>query len=107
MFFAVGVSNPLAPIPTHKDLMNEVAVKIPTKWRFVGHELGLQPHLLDMIEKEQNGTLALCFSVIFQKWECATTPPYSWSTIITALEAPQVDERRLAQTLKGRLTDLK
>ena len=83
--------------------MNEVAVTIPTKWKFVGSELGLEPHQLDAIEKEQNGILALCFSVVFQKWENETTLPYSWPAVIRVLEAPQVAAVRLAQTLKERL----
>ena len=69
----------------------------------MGSELGLQPYQLDVIEKEQNGIIALCFSAVFQKWENETTLPYSWSTVITALEAPQVGAVRLAQTLKERL----
>ena len=97
------MSSPLPPTPTHKDLMNEVAVKIPTKWRFVGIELGLQPDQLNAIEVQQNGILALCFSAVFHKWECETSPPYSWSTIIAALEAPQVSAKHLAKALKGRL----
>ena len=83
--------------------MNEVVMSIPAKWKFVGSELGLQPHQLDAIESDQNGIVALCFSAVFQKWENETTLPYSWSTVITALEAPQVGAVRLAQTLKDRL----
>ena len=83
--------------------MNKVGAVIPAKWRFVGSELGLQHDQLDAIEMEQNGTLALCFSAVFHKWECDTMPPYTWQTIITVLRAPQVGERRLAITLEGRL----
>ena len=79
-------------------------MQIPTKWRFVGIELGLRPDHLNAIESEQNGSLAHCFSAVFHKWECETSPPYSWSTIIAALEAPQVGAKHLAQALKGRLT---
>lgn len=83
--------------------MNEVGAVIPVKWRFVGSQLGLQPDQLDAIEREQNGTLALCFSAVFHKWECDMTAPYHWSIIIAVLRVPQVGAKRLASALEERL----
>ena len=45
---AVSVSEPVL-----RELMNEVAAEIPTKWRRVGLELGLERATLDMTEKKQ------------------------------------------------------
>ena len=99
-------TSPLPTVPTHKDLMNEVGAVIAVKWRFVGSELGLQVDQLNAIEREQNGTLALCFSAVFHKWECDMTSPYTWQTIITALKSQQVGEKNLAKTLEDRLQTL-
>jgi len=40
---------------------------------------------------------------VFKVWRSRVTKPYTWSTIIEALEAPSVDEVRLAQELTTKL----
>ena len=44
-----------------------------------------------------------CFTSVFQVWKSRATRPYTWSTVIEALESPAVNEMRLAQELRKKL----
>ena len=82
--------------------MNEVAAKIPARWRDVGIELGLSTDDLDGVS-----TMSLdpnrCFEHIFSKWKERMAKPYNWNTIIQALRSPQVGHDRLAEALRVKL----
>ena len=86
------------------DLMNKVAAKIPNKWRDVGLQLGLDHDVLGGIALISPGDTNHCYSNIFTRWknQNSTTRPYTWSTIVHALQAPAVGERRLAYEIKSR-----
>ena len=86
--------------PELPDLMNEVAAKIPSKWRDVGLQLGLDPGVLEGI------TTHLCYSNVFTRWknQNSAAHPHTWSTIVQALKSPAVGERRLADTIKSELS---
>ena len=93
--------------PTDQDLMNEVAAKIGPKWRQVGIQLGLEHADLENIEAKHNHSQIHCkFSDVFQKWKNIPNrnPPYTWATIIRALNAPLVSECRLAEDLKEKFS---
>ena len=86
--------------------MNEVASKIPTLWRQVGCELGLSVEQLNSIDQQQRGIQLNCFAAVFEWWKNRRTQPYTWTTIIEALRAPQVDQLWLADTLQGQFIRL-
>ena len=90
--------------PAVSDLMNEVAAKIPKKWRDVGLQLGLDQSELDGIAIESPGDTNLCYSRVFTHWKnkISAAHPYNWSTIVHALRAPAVGEERLADEIKTR-----
>jgi len=56
--------------PEMKDLLNEIAVKLPDKWCEIGRGLGLEEYKLKQIQTEhgwQQSTNKF-FSAMFDKW---------------------------------------
>ena len=92
--------------PELPDLMNEVAAEIPGRWRDMGLQLGLDHRVLETIAKISQGDSNFCFSNVFTRWknQTSTTDPYTWSTIVQALETPAVGEERLAYKIKSKLS---
>ena len=92
--------------PELPDLMNEVAAMIPSKWRDIGLQLGLDQGVLDGIATISPRNTNLCYSNVFTLWENknSTKHPYTWSTIVEVLQAPSVGEESLANKIKNKLT---
>ena len=87
------------------DLMNEVAAKIPSKWRQFGIELWLTPDELDRALRENLGDTLRCFSSVFTVWKkTMSREPYSWQTVVESLKAPAIGESRLALELSNKFT---
>ena len=84
--------------PELRDLMNEVAAAIPSKWKDVGLQLGLDDGVLEGI----GGDNSHCYMDVFTRWknQKSTTHPYTWSTLVQALKTPAVGEERLADKIK-------
>lgn len=101
---APPMTSSLESEPTHLELMNMVATEVPTRWRDIGLELGLTKPELDKIELESPTNSNKCFSAMFHLWETKITSPYKWATVIQALEAPLVDNKRLARKLTLQLS---
>ena len=111
--------------PELSDLMNEVASKVPAKWKQISIQLGLTPEDQKHFMELTSGDPLQCFTSVFRVWKSratrpytdwksrATRPytdwksratrPYTWSTVIEALESPAVNEMRLAQELRKKL----
>ena len=91
--------------PSDRDLMNKVAAAIPTKWRLVGLQLGLEQPQLEMIEQKHSFThnSIACFGDVFTEWKRRRTSDCSWSTIINALNSQLVGEAALAHKLQTEL----
>ena len=87
--------------PELRKLMNEVAAKIPGKWRDVGLQLGVDHEVLEGIATINLGDTNLCYSNVFTRWKTQNSAihPYTWSTIVQALKAPAVGEERLADKI--------
>ena len=92
--------------PELSDLMNEVAAEIPSNWRNVGLQLGLDQGVLDGIALISPGDTDHCYRNVFTRWkkQNSTTHPHTWSTIVQALESPAVGERRLAEKIMWELS---
>ena len=91
--------------PELADLMNEVAAKIPGRWRDVGLQLGLDESVLQGITSINQGDTNLCYINVFTRWKnYSTTHPYTWSAVVQALKAPSVGESRLADMIMNKLT---
>ena len=85
------------------DLLNEVASEIPTLWREMALQLGLAHHHLDCFKTEQNKKQIRCFGEVLRSWREQQTTPYTWETIIRALQTKAVSQYKLAQILKNSL----
>ena len=89
--------------PELSDLMNEIACKVSAKWKEINIQLGLtlndQQHFMELTL----GDPKQCFTFVFTVWKSRATRPYTWSTVVQALETPAVDEMRLAQELRTKL----
>lgn len=86
--------------------MNEVAAKIPGKWRDVGLQLGLDHEALDGIAAISPGDVNHCYSNVFTRWKNQNLHeyPYAWSTVVQALKTQAVKEDRLADKIKKKVT---
>ena len=92
--------------PELSDLINEIAAKIPSKWKDVGLQLGLDVGELEGIALISPGDTNHCYSNVFTRWknQNSKTQPYTWSTIVRALETQAVGQWSLASTIKSKLT---
>jgi len=92
--------------PELSDLMNEVAAKIPSNWRDVGLQLGVDHGVLEGIATISLGDTNHCYANVFTRWknQNSTTHPYTWLTIVQALQSPAVGERRLADKIMSELS---
>ena len=89
--------------PELSDLMNEVASKVSAKWKEISIQLGLTLNDQKYFMELTLGDPKQCFTFVFTVWKSRATKPYTWSTVIEALESPAVDEVRLAQELRAKL----
>ena len=89
--------------PELADLMNEVAAEIPVKWIHVGQQLGLKKSLLDGLGQ---GDTNHYYSNVFTLWKNQNLEhhPYTWRTVLHALNTPAVGEHKVANDIKNKLT---
>ena len=87
-------------------LMNKVAAEIPSKWRDVGLQLGVDHGVLEGIALISPGDINHCYSNVFTRWknQHSATYPYTWLTLVQALESQAVGEKRLADNIKNEVT---
>ena len=104
--FIAGLGSKYAGLdskPELSDLMNEVASKVPSKWKQISIQLGLTPSDQECFMASTPNDPIQCFTSVFKVWKSRATRPYTWSTVIEGLESPAVDEMRLARELRTKL----
>ena len=93
------VDNPeLQKPPEVARLMSKIGYKALNKWKGIAASLEISVNDIESIDMEQRGNSAHCYMSVFNKWKKATTPPYTWATIIDALI--EVGEGDLAVEVK-------
>lgn len=93
--------------PELSDFMNEVASKIPTKWKQLGIQLRLDVSDLERIEAGLPYGMQQCdtaFIEMFTRWKKARPSAFAWGTLITALETPALSEKQVANELYTKLS---
>ena len=92
--------------PDLSDLINEIAAEIPSKWRDMGQQLGLDQGKIDGIALISPEDTNRCYSNLFSMWKNSnsTEHPYTWSTVVRALKTRAVGEVRLAAKIKNEVT---
>ena len=106
VFLFTGLGSKYAGLeskPQLSDLMKEVASKMPVKWKEISIQLGLTLNDQKCFIDATSGDPNQCFTFVFNVWRNQATRPYTWSTVIQVLEAPAVDETRLAWELRTKL----
>jgi len=100
------VTNRIIPVletePQLHEFENEIASKIPAKWKAVGIQLGLRENQLDQISADNNNDCRECFRRVFKEWKRRNCER-SWSVLIQILQSAAVDEGRLAEEIRQRL----
>ena len=77
--------------------MKLVAKKIPTKWYEIGMQLEIEVSTLEAFEQQTSDQLRL-YSKVFDQWRNKQKVPFTWDTIITALE--EADENSTAAGIR-------
>ena len=92
--------------PDLPDLINEIAAEIPTKWKDMGQQLGLDQGKIEGIALISPGDTNQCYSNVFSMWKNSnsTAHPYTWLTVVQALQTQGVGQERLAAKIKNKLT---
>ena len=110
MCFSIDLHNKYAAgldsEPDLSDLLNEIAAEIPSKWRDMGQQLGLDQGVLEGIATISPEDTNHCYSNVFTRWknQTSTEHPYTWSTVVQALKTRTVGQVRLAAKIKNKLT---
>ena len=86
--------------PSLRELMN-VAAKVTASWKSVAIQLELGIECIDRIDQEKRKTDE-CFIEVFKSWKQRTSRPYTWATIIDALDC--VGEKRVATEIEKNLS---
>ena len=90
--------------PELSALMDQIASRIPNKWRAVGIALGLTINELSCFSANEDPSR--CFTFVFTIWRSRMTRlPYSWGTVVEVLRSPSVGELKMAEQLEKRLTN--
>ena len=101
LLFLLTESAVYSQAPSTADLMVYVARKIPTMWYQVGILLDIETTALDSSEKEITDQVRL-FMKVFSQWKREQNVPFTWETIITALDT--LGERKTAADIREWLT---
>jgi len=100
------VTNRIIPVletePQLREFENEIASKIPAKWKAVGIQLGLTSNKLDQISTEESNDCQNCFRRVFTEWESQNCVR-SWSDILRILQRDAVGEGKLAEEVRKKL----
>ena len=82
--------------------MENVAIKIPSKWKRVGIAFGLNQSQIDAIEKHRLADAIECFSDVFKYWQETSThkQPANWASLISVLRSNYVGEEGLAEYIQ-------
>ena len=109
MSFSIFIGDDLlCKEPELPEFMNEIAQKIPMKWKPLGVQLRLDVSDLDRIEAEisHEPSMSRCdtaFIRVFTIWKRARPSAFAWGTLITVLRTRALDEQQLAQEVYSKL----
>ena len=80
-------------------LANRVAVVIPHQWKKVAVQLELSRGKIKAIQKDEDDSSDR-FMAVMDHWEQSLSKPFTWATLVSALQSPSVNETTLADELK-------
>ena len=80
------------------DLANRVAAVIPDKWNKLAVQLELSRGEIKAIQKDEDDVFEKFMAVLYQ-WKKTQSKPFTWSTLVSALQSQSVNEVELADQL--------
>ena len=80
------------------DLANRVAAVIPSKWIDVAFQLEIDMGAIDAIENDRR-KCSHKFMAVMNHWKQSLSKPFTWATLVAALQSRSVGETRLAEEL--------
>jgi ankyrin repeat protein/GTPase SAR1 family protein len=96
--------NPLLATPTN-DIIQRIIQPATIKWYSIGLCLGIEDHLLSIIEADCPHSVEKCCRRMFSRWLCHDRGtggiPRTWQSVIDALNT--VDFHFLAEELRGKI----
>ena len=90
--------------PKMRDLLEQVASKVKDKWKLMGFSLNLEQDQLNTISQNCTDSASSGYSEVFSAWEKTQPMPFTWATIVEALESLIVGENNLARDIVKWLT---
>ena len=96
----VGSDALLQEAPKMNDLMSQVAAKTKDKWFQVGIQLDIDTATLSSFETQFQRDPMRCYTSVFVEWKRDSKLPYTWTTIIEALESNAVTEVAVANEVR-------
>ena len=92
---------PPPAVPRQRDLMNDVAAKARDKWLMVGTMLGIDSSVLYSFRDQYNADPMACYLAVFHHWKTSIDClPYTWDTIVEALESAVVHRRDIGVAIR-------
>jgi hypothetical protein len=85
--------------PAMSVLANRVAAVVPDKWKKVAVQLELSRGEIKAIQKDEDDSFDR-FMAVMDHWKQSLSKPFTWATLVSALQSPSVNETRLADELK-------
>ena len=82
--------------------MIHIGSQMPSKWRMFGVLLDIPWSELDTYPAH---SCVDCFAHVFDTWEKKGSPEFSWETVISVLESPLLQERRLSHKVRRMMSD--
>ena len=86
--------------PAMSVLMNRVAPNAASNWEKIGISLEIPYSDIKTISRNKTADAVLCLAEVFDMWKKRGSPPYTWTTIISVLNAKIVGEVQLAKELE-------
>lgn len=93
--------NGVEGIPDVTDLLTMVVPHVQGHLSEVGLQLGLTQEAMDAIVADSSNGQQ--WTKLFAEWKEKGAKPYTWATILTALESPEVKCTQQAQVLRSRI----
>ena len=82
--------------PEMCDLNNWVTPSVAPYWKVFGDQLKLSDDVIKTIEAEYQTRVKDCCREVFVEWKKRQTSPYTWATIIKALQSPAISRNSVA-----------
>ena len=92
--------------PTLVDFLENVATRIPAKWRMFGIALNISSQVLDGFDQRYRGDQMQCYEAVFQLWQNQSKFP-RWESLLKILQTRLLNESALASELSQRISTAK